>query len=240
MKKFRIPLTLFPATVSVAVQVIAALVATKFEPAVVRSSPIFIGVFIFGVIMTFISGLCLIFDFTKGPLSNIQKKEDISLTELSWEREIKFELRKAILEVKKARSTIKEYDSLEATKDASIDINEIIYTAHATSLTALRLLSAKIEELILVHLQEAKLQARTNHVLSHEALDEAAEKGLIALEMLSASHNFVSMKNKIAHDAGFEVDEDTILALISVGIELLKIISVKSSKASGPASSDIV
>ncbi len=239
MKRFHVPLTLFPATVSIVVQIIAVLVATSFRPTAVRSSSIFIGVFIFAVIMTFISALCLIFDLTKRSSPNIQEKEDMSLTELSWEREIKFELRRVIYEIKKARSIIKEYDSLEITEDASIDTNEIIHTAHVTSRTALRLLSAKIEEQILVRLQEAELQPQTNYVLSHEALDEAEEKGLIPLEMISAFRSFVSMRSNIAHDADFEVDEDTILSLISIGIELLKIISEKSSKDSGLASSDI-
>ena len=224
LKRFHLPLTFFPATISIVAGIVAAIIRTSSKSTSLPTFPTATEVLIFTTTMILISALCLIFDFIKRPSSNIQEKEDISLTEVLWEKEIKSELNRASSEVKKARSIVKKYRELEAIKDASIDIDEIIDTAYTTSQTALLLLYAKVEEQIIVLLQEA--QSQTNHVLSHEAIDEAAKKGLIPPEIVAASHDFVSIRNDIAHDSGFEFD-DALFSSIATGIKLLKIISAK-------------
>jgi hypothetical protein len=46
------------------------------------------------------------------------------------------------------------------------------------------------------------------------------------------------VKNKVAHAAVFDVDEATILALVSIGIELLKVIAAKKRENTEVLSSD--
>jgi hypothetical protein len=77
------------------------------------------------------------------------------------------------------------------------------------------------------------LQLQTNYFLSLRALDTASNNKLVPPDVIYAFRDFVSARNKIAYDAGFNVDDATILSLISIGIELLKIIAAQRLKGPG-------
>ncbi len=87
-------------------------------------------------------------------------------------------------------------------------------------------------------LQEIGVQSETNYALSRLALDTAVREGRIPQETASALRDFLSVKNKVAHAAVFDVDEATVLALVSIGIELLKIIAAKKRENTEVLSSD--
>ena len=53
------------------------------------------------------------------------------------------------------------------------------------------------------------------------------EKGIFPPSALSAYKDFRGIRNKIAHEYTFKVDTDTILSLISLGTQLLKVLSTE-------------
>ncbi len=224
MKRLLILFTFFTAIFSIILEVIAIIGSTHSMPNFLTPS------FTFAITLTLAAFVTLIFSLYLG----IGYKKSIS------QKKLKVEISILVNKLEGAYNAVINKGTLEITKETSNDVYEVIRIASSTSQVALLFLSTKIEEQMIVRLQEAGLQSQTNYVLSHDFLDEAVKKGLIPLEIVSAFHDFISMRNKIAHNAGFEVNEDTIISLLSIGIELLKIISTRSSKDSGPASSDIV
>src|SRR6266849_4092445 len=64
---------------------------------------------------------------------------------------------------------------------------------------------------------------------TRRAIEIGIEKGLFPPSAISAYHDFMGLRNKIAHDYAFQVDNATILSLISLGTELLKVLSTEKS-----------
>jgi hypothetical protein len=95
---------------------------------------------------------------------------------------------------------------------------------------ALLLLSTKLEDRVQSRLREASLQSDTNYISPHLAANLAVKAGLLPEETASTFRDFLTVRNKVAHDAAFDVDEATILTLVSIGIELLKIVSAKKRR----------
>jgi uncharacterized protein YutE (UPF0331/DUF86 family) len=158
---------------------------------------------------------------------------------LSIEAQIYYQIKKVAQEIEQAQDTVEEKrTALETTRDVSADIDEVLRITSSNSRAALLLLSAKIEESMRIRLQEIGVQSKTNYALSRQALDTAVREGRIPQETASALRDFLAVRNKVAHAAVFDVDEATILALVSIGIELLKIIAAKKQENTEVLSSD--
>ena len=139
-------------------------------------------------------------------------------------------MRRVVEEVKHIQEAIDNQTELEITKDVSSDIDDTLHMLSINPRAALLLLSTKLEDRLKSQLQEANLQSDTNYVSPRFAIDMAAKAGLLSRETASTFRNFLAVRNKVAHDAAFDVDEATILTLVSIGIELLKIVSTKKSR----------
>jgi len=158
---------------------------------------------------------------------------------LSIEAQIYYQVKRAAQEIDQARDILEEKQvKLETPKDVSADIDEVLHITSSNSRAALLLLSAKIEESMRIRLQEIGVQSKTNYALSRQALDTAVREGSIPQETASALRDFLAVKNKVAHAAVFDVDEATILALVSMGIDLLKIVAAKKQETTEVLSSD--
>ena len=138
--------------------------------------------------------------------------------------QIKNEVKSVIAEVEDAQQIATFQDNLVISREVANDINNILNIAGVNSRAALLLLAVKIENQMRLRLQEAGLQSTTNYALSRQAIDNAVTAGLIPEETVSAFRDFIEVRNKVAHGAAFDVDEATILSLVSIGIELLKIV----------------
>jgi hypothetical protein len=158
---------------------------------------------------------------------------------LPIEEQIHFQVKRVAQEIEQARDILEEKQvKLETAKDVSADIDEVLHITSSNSRVALLLLSAKIEESMRIRLQDIGVQSKTNYALSRQALDTAVKEGRIPQETASALRDFLAVKNKVAHAAAFDVDEATILALVSMGIDLLKIIAAKKRENTEVLSSD--
>jgi hypothetical protein len=158
---------------------------------------------------------------------------------LSIEAQIYYQIKKVAQEIERAQDTVEEKQTaLETTRDVSADIDDVLHITSSNSRVALLLLSAKIEEYMRIRLQDIGVQSKTNYALSRQALDTAVREGHIPQETASAFRDFLAVKNKVAHAAVFDVDEATILALVSMGIDLLKIIAAKKRENTEVLSSD--
>ncbi len=115
-------------------------------------------------------------------------------------------------------------------KSLSPEVEEILHESSKDPRAALLLLSAKIESQVKKRLQEANLSTR--YPLG-KAMQVGVDAGLFAQEILPAFRDFWAVRNRVAHAEAFDVEDSTILALVSIGTELLKVLSTaKSSESS--------
>jgi hypothetical protein len=159
------------------------------------------------------------------------EKIEIELSpEILLKEQIKNEVKSVVEEVEQIQEAIDNQTELEISKDVSSDIDDILRMLSINPRAALLLLSTKLEDRLKIQLQEANLQSDTNYVSPRLAIDLAENAELLSGEAASTFRNFLLVRNKVAHDAAFDVDEATILTLVSIGIELLKIVSAKKRK----------
>jgi hypothetical protein len=145
----------------------------------------------------------------------------------AWELE--FEL--SDLEEKVEKAEAEAADS-GVSKNVSPEVEEVLKEASKDPRAALLLLSSKIDTVVRKRLEDAKLlpilkggvvrYPRTNF-----AIEMGISQGLFPPTALSAYNDFRGIRNEIAHNYIFQVDDATILSLISLGTQLLKVLSTE-------------
>jgi hypothetical protein len=150
----------------------------------------------------------------------------------AWELEL--ELSDLESKVEKA-----EVENLEAEipKNISPEVEEVLREAAKDPRAALLLLASKIETTVRIRFEEAQMDIRSGGAIlrfppTSRAIDIGVQQGLFPPTALSAYKDFQGLRNRIAHDYTFQVDNATILSLISLGSELLKLLSAKKLEAS--------
>ncbi len=143
-----------------------------------------------------------------------------------WEAEIelKEEVKELGREVDKVQESVANEPGVEVSKSLSPDVEEVLRESSKDPRAALLLLSAKIENQVKKRLQEANLNFR--YPLG-KALEVGVSAGLFPQEILQVFQGFWAMRNRVAHTEAFDVEDSTILALVSIGTELLKVISTE-------------
>ncbi len=143
-----------------------------------------------------------------------------------WEAEIelKEEVKELGREVDKVQESVASKPGVEVSKSLSPDVEEVLRESSKDPRAALLLLSAKIESQVRKRLQKANLNFR--YPLG-KAMEVGVAAGLFPREILSAFRDFWAVRNRVAHAEAFDVEDSTILALVSIGTELLKVLSTE-------------
>jgi hypothetical protein len=143
-----------------------------------------------------------------------------------------FELSALNEEINKAEESIASNPDFELSKSIPPEVDEVLHEAGQDPRAALLLLSSKLETALRNRLEEADL-LKGGKIPSYESLRLAARSGVFPEGVISAYQDFRQIRNKIAHDYTFQVDNNTILSLISLGTNLLKVLSAEKSDDKG-------
>lgn len=146
----------------------------------------------------------------------------------AWQLE--FELNDLEEKVEKAEESIASNPDIEVSKSISPEVDEVLHEAGQDPRAALLLLSSKLETALRDRLEEANLLKDGRVPTSPKAfaaLRLAARSVAFPEGVLSAYQDFRQIRNKIAHDYTFQVDDNTIFSLISLGTNLLKVLSAE-------------
>jgi hypothetical protein len=119
-------------------------------------------------------------------------------------------------------------------KDIPPEVDEVLKEASKDPRAALLLLSSKIDSAVRERFNEARIDIRFGSAIlrfppTQQAIELGIEKGIFPPSALSAYRDFKGIRNRIAHEYTFKVDTDTILSVISLGTELLKVLSTERS-----------
>lgn len=160
-----------------------------------------------------------------------------------WEAEIelKEEIKELGKEIEKAQEAAANKTSSATPQTSSSDetapdrsgnqpnnVEDVLIAAGKDPRAALLLLASKIELEIKKRLQEADIPKDRYKTVSRGVI-YGAERGVFSDEVVHAFRDFWNVRNRVAHAEAFDVDDKTILSLISLGTELLKVISTEKA-----------
>lgn len=159
------------------------------------------------------------------------KKIKIGDTEI----ELKEKIENLEKEVEKAQASVEETpsnsDSLEIAEQVSVETMQILQEASRNPQAALLLLSARIEEQLRRRIKESGID--TPKIYSIIRLVEVGvQNKVFPYEFLLAFKDFSAVRNRVAHGQAFDVDDSTVLSVISLGTDLLKIASTVTPRTS--------
>ena len=123
-------------------------------------------------------------------------------------------------------------NAAELPADFWTEVDEVLKEASKDPRAALLLLSSKIDSAVRERFEEAQIDIRYGSAIlrfppTQQAIELGIEKGIFPPSALSAYQEFRIIRNKIAHEYTFKVDTDTILSVISLGTQLLKVLSTE-------------
>ena len=146
-----------------------------------------------------------------------------------WEVEI--ELKEQIRELEKEIVKAQDASTNEAVPGTpghiSSEVEEVLSESGKNPRAALLLLSTKIESEIKERLKDAGVTLSRRFATASEAVETGVKADIFTREFASAFRDFWTVRNRIAHGEAFDVNDNTILSLISLGTELLKVISTE-------------
>ena len=156
------------------------------------------------------------------------------------EIELKDEIGKLSNEVDKAKEAASkklEAKSPQAINKASKEVESILENLNKDPRATLLLLSSRIEKQLKLRLVEAGMNIERVYSL-RELSRLATSQGILPQEFVPALDDFIAVRNRVAHGEAFDVNDNVIYSLISLGAKLLEIVSVplKSSKKKGKSS----
>lgn len=145
-----------------------------------------------------------------------------------WEAEVelKEEIKELEKEVEKAQDA--SISSTDSQKSSNIptEVEDVLRESSKDPRAALLLLSTKIEHMLKVRLAKAEVPLDRRYTTASEAVRVGIKAGIFPPEFEAAFRNFWTIRNRVAHAEGFDISDNTILSLISLGTELLKAISI--------------
>ena len=109
------------------------------------------------------------------------------------------------------------------------EAEEVIREAAQDPRAALLLLSTKIEQAIRERARESGLLEGGRPLPLVRLLEAGIERQVFPKSILPAFRDFWAVRNKVAHGMQFDVSEQSVLSLISLGSELLRALSAERS-----------
>jgi hypothetical protein len=144
------------------------------------------------------------------------------------EVELKDEIGKLSEEVDKAREAasrrLKAKDP-EVLKKASLEAEAILENISQDPRATLLLLSSRIEKQLKNRLTETGTNLERVYSL-RELSRLAMSQGILPEDFASALDDFIAVRNRVAHGDAFDVNDNVIYSLISIGARLLEVVSI--------------
>jgi hypothetical protein len=145
------------------------------------------------------------------------------------EIELKDEIGKLSDEVDKAKEAASrklETKDAEGLNKASLEVEAILENINKDPRATLLLLSSRIEKQLKLRLTEAGVNIEGVYYSLRELSRLATSQEILPQEFAPALDDFIAVRNRVAHGETFDVNDNVIYSLISIGARLLEIVSV--------------
>lgn len=143
------------------------------------------------------------------------------------EVELTEEIRKLSKDVDDAKDSLADKGQFSLSEAFEAARSEVLDVLKVDPRAALMILAARIEQHVMIKLAKHRLREKGNEIPMSRAMKLGVEKGVFPAEVLEPFQEFWSLRNKVAHGQAFEVDSSVIFSLVSVGLDVLKLVSLE-------------
>ncbi len=152
------------------------------------------------------------------------------------EVELSDEIRRLAIDVDQANEAFANQKHLRLGSEFPQGQAEVLQELKSDPRAALLLLAARIERQVMQALEKNGLRHEGEFMPLQSAITLGVKNGVFPEEILKPFKEFWSIRNQVAHGMAFDVDSTLVMSLISVGLEVLKLVSVE--KGDGPSSAE--
>lgn len=107
------------------------------------------------------------------------------------------------------------------------NVDDVLKEAGRSPQAALLLLSSKMEEEVRERLRTAGVKGADSMMPLPRLVERGVEHGVYQGSLLPALQDFWAARNDVAHGRGFDVSDQTLYALISLGTQLLRALQAR-------------
>jgi len=145
------------------------------------------------------------------------------------ELELNEEIKNFGKEMEKVQSSEIENPQATSLTKISPDVMKVLEETPKSPTAALLLLATMLDAHIKQRYVESKLQIRGRNIPQSALvmLKEMVDAGIYSSAVLSSYQYFRDIRNKVAHGLAFDVPDSILLSIISLGTELLKVLSTE-------------
>ena len=133
-------------------------------------------------------------------------------------------------EIDKVKEEVSVDQNWEIPDRTTDEVNEVLNDAKTNPRAAFLLLATKIEEEVRSRLQKAGFSQSRQFTSLPRLVEFGVEKQVFPAQVLSIFKEFWYVRNKVAHGQAADIDNDTILSLIAVGTDILKLVSIEKKQ----------
>lgn len=130
-------------------------------------------------------------------------------------------------EIEKVKDEVGIQENWEIPDRTTDQVKQVLLDAKTDPRAAFLLLASRIEEVVRSRLQEADIPQARQFTSLPRLVEYGVERQIFPQQTISIFKDFWFVRNKVAHGQAFDFDEDTILSLISVGTDILELISIE-------------
>jgi len=152
------------------------------------------------------------------------KKLKVAGVEVELSEEIK-KLSKDVDEAKESLADEKKEFSISDVFDKSQA--EVLDVLKTDPRAALMVLAARIEQLVMIRLAQHGLREKGLAVPMSRAMTLGIENGVFPEEVLEPFREFWELRNRVVHGQAFDVEPTVVQSLVSLGLEVLKLVSLE-------------
>lgn len=157
------------------------------------------------------------------------KKLKVAGVEVELSDEIK-KLSRDLDEAKESLAENKTFSIFDLFEKTQSEVLEVVKT---DARAALMVLAARIEQLVMIRLAQKGLREKGRAIPMFRALTLGIENGVFPNEALEPFREFWELRNRVVHGQAFEVESTVVQSLVSIGLEVLKLVSLEEDHGTG-------
>ena len=151
---------------------------------------------------------------------------------LGFEVELTEEIKNLSVDVEGAKETISTKRALRLIAGYEDTRTEVLNVVKSDPRAALMILAARIEQAVMLQLAKHRLRQQGTEIPMRSAMELGVQHGVFPAEVLKPFREFWDIRNRVAHGRAFDVDDSLILSLVSIGLEVLKLVSLEENDGS--------
>lgn len=130
-------------------------------------------------------------------------------------------------EIEKVKDEVGAQENWEIPDRTTDQVNQVLQDAKNDPRAAFLLLASRIEEEVRSRLREVDVPQSRQFTSLPRLVEYGVDRKIFPQQVLPVFKDFWYIRNKVAHGQAHDIERETILSLISVGTDILRLISIE-------------